>query len=297
MPTLESLRRKIQSAEDLQSVVKTMKALAAANIWQYEQAVEALADYSHTIEMGLQIVLSERSVPVGLTHSPAGERLGAVVIGSDQGMVGRFNEQVITYALDKMNELQIGPENRKLLSVGLRMTARLSAARQPISQSFSVPSSIAGITPLVQELLVWIENWREQQNLDRVVIFHNRPRPAANYEPNMVYLLPINLAWLKRLQQKPWSTRVLPTFTMDWESLFSALIRQHFFVALYQSLAESLASENASRLASMQAAEKNIEEQLDELHTQFHQERQRSITEELLDIVSGFEALTSENRD
>ncbi len=78
---------------------------------------------------------------------------------------------------------------------------------------------------------------------------------------------------------------------MDWERLFSALIRQYLFVSLFRGFAESLASENASRLASMQGAERNIEEWLGELNTRFHQQRQMSITEELLDIVAGFEAL------
>jgi len=73
--------------------------------------------------------------------------------------------------------------------------------------------------------------------------------------------------------------------------LFSALIRQHLFVVLYRAVAESLASENASRLASMQAAEKNIQEHLAGLTMRYHQERQQSITEELLDIVTGFETL------
>jgi F-type H+-transporting ATPase subunit gamma len=80
---------------------------------------------------------------------------------------------------------------------------------------------------------------------------------------------------------------------MDWNRLFSSLIRQFLFVSLYRAFAESLASENASRLASMQGAERNIEERLIELNTQFHQQRQMSITEELLDIVAGFETLTS----
>ncbi|MFP3870922.1 MAG: F0F1 ATP synthase subunit gamma, partial [Syntrophobacteria bacterium] len=83
----------------------------------------------------------------------------------------------------------------------------------------------------------------------------------------------------------------LPMYTMAWDPLFSALIREYLFISLFRAFAESLASENASRLASMQGAEKNIEERLGELRTRFHQQRQMSITEELLDIVAGFEAL------
>jgi len=84
----------------------------------------------------------------------------------------------------------------------------------------------------------------------------------------------------------------VPIFRMDCNRLFSSLIREYLFVSLYRAFAESLASENASRLASMQNAEKNIEEQMQDLNVQFHRTRQMTITEELLDIVAGFEALS-----
>ena len=69
------------------------------------------------------------------------------------------------------------------------------------------------------------------------------------------------------------------------------MIKEYLFVSIYRAFANSLASENASRLAAMQSAEKNIEERLEELYLHFHRQRQMTITEELLDIVSGFEAL------
>lgn len=71
----------------------------------------------------------------------------------------------------------------------------------------------------------------------------------------------------------------------------SASFGQYFLVSLYRACAESLKSENTSRLAAMQTAEKNISERLTELNMQFNQQRQTTITEELLDIVAGFEAL------
>ena len=78
---------------------------------------------------------------------------------------------------------------------------------------------------------------------------------------------------------------------MDWDALFSALVQQYLFVALYRACAESLASEDASRLAAMQNAERNIKDRLDELHAEYHHQRQNSITAELLDIVAGYEAV------
>lgn len=293
MATLELIRSKVDSAKDLQSVVKTMKGLAAANIWQYERAVESLADYSRTIELGLQIALRNRSARIEATELHADYRLGAIVFGSDQGMVGRFNEQIAFYAVEQMDELGIEPENRSVLAVGLRVTSRLEDAGQSIEEPCPMPGSIAGVTPTVQDILSHIEAWREQRDLDHIVLFHNTPLGGAAYEPKMVHLLPLDLAWLQSLKNKPWPTKVLPTYRMDWSRLLAALIREYLFAALFRAFAESLASENASRLASMQAAEKNIEERLGELRSQFHRQRQQAITEELLDISAGFEALSS----
>jgi F-type H+-transporting ATPase subunit gamma len=82
---------------------------------------------------------------------------------------------------------------------------------------------------------------------------------------------------------------------MEPAQLLSALVRQFLFVTLYRTLAESLAAENASRLAAMQVAERNISERLEELRTAYHQQRQSLITEELMDVISGFEALTKDD--
>ena len=294
MFTLEDLKKRIQSTEDLQSVVKTMKALAAVNIRQYERAVESLQDYNKAVEMGLQIVLQNRpGLPVRARRAPK-VRLGAIIFGSDQGMCGPLNDQVVSYAIGTMDELRI--QEKVLLAIGERVKGRLEDSGHPVTDDLSVPSSVTGITPHVQDLLVEIERWQSEKELHQVFLFYSLHQTGASYRPHHVHLLPVDEEWLKRLRAKSWPTRILPTYTMDWDSLFSALIHEYLFISLFQAFAESLASENASRLASMQAAEKNIEEQLSELKKQFHQMRQMAITEELLDIVAGFEALTSKKR-
>ena len=85
-------------------------------------------------------------------------------------------------------------------------------------------------------------------------------------------------------------------FTMEESELFQRLIREYLFVSLFRAFAESLASENASRLASMQVAERNIEEHLHALTTESRQLRQMTITSELLDIISAYEALRDRKR-
>ena len=311
MQSLEALRAKIDSIKDLQSVVKTMKALAMVSIRQYETAVTALADYNRTVEMGLEILLRHRYfseqpllLPNDIANHKSNGTLGVIIFGSDHGLCGQFNEQIVSYAFKQLKELQIRPENCTIAAVGARLIPYLETAKQSIDTQFSLPNSVAGITSMVQDILLMIEQWRFPQeeklqalkdrdflpsHIDRIIIVYNKSFSAVSYRPQYLQLLPMNAEWLQRLEQQPWHSEGLPTFTMDWDQLFSTLIRQYLFVSLYRAFAESLASENASRLASMQAAQKNIEERLTELNAQYRHQRQSSITSELLDIVSGFE--------
>jgi F-type H+-transporting ATPase subunit gamma len=294
MTTTETLKRKIDTAKELQSVVKTMKALAAVSIRQYEKAVDSLMNYDLTLKLGMQILL--RNSPEALIRLKPGvtNSLGVVIFGSDQGMCGQFNERIADFTSQKLNILPINPSNRLILTVGARIAERLQAGGQPSEKCFTVPSSIVGITPMVQETVLILEKWRRERQIDQIMVFHNRPLSSASYRPHSQQIFPLNLDWLQKLQQQTWDSPSLPTYTMSREHLVSALFREHFFVSLYRACAESLASENASRLASMQMAEKNIAECLAELQGDFHHQRQTAITEELLDIVSGFEALGGE---
>jgi F-type H+-transporting ATPase subunit gamma len=296
MQTLEAIKGKIKTAEDLQSVVKTMKALAAVSIRQYEQAVKSLHDYFRTVELGFQVLLRNRPEAQALLSPRPSPSLGAVVFGSDQGMCGQLNEQIFTHALETMDGLGFDRQNRRVLAVGLRIADRLSGAGEQVDRYLTVPASAEGIAIQVREILQEVERWHTE-NITRVVLLYNRHLGGAAYLPDTHHLLPVEEWWLKTFQEKAWPTPVLPTFTMDWNRLFPALIHQHLYVSLYRAFAESLASEHASRLASMQGAERNIEERLAELKARYHRQRQMTITEELLDIVSGFTALTEKGRN
>jgi F-type H+-transporting ATPase subunit gamma len=126
----------------------------------------------------------------------------------------------------------------------------------------------------------------------RVYLFHQRPTGAgARHRPAGARLLPVSLARLRRLEVAHWPGPTLPAYSMERSRLFSALLRQHFFVTVFRACAESLAAENASRLAAMQAAEKNLSERHTALLGAFRRTRQDAITNELLDVVAGYEAL------
>ena len=294
MTTIEELKHQIATANDLQSVVKTMKALAAVSIRQYEKAVESLTQYDRTLEMGWQILLKKHPEVLLNKASHPTQSLGLVVFGSDWGMCGQFNERIADYTQKYINSLSISHRNPSILTVGARIGDRLKAVGQNCEAGFNLPSSVAGITPVIQEIVLALETWRKQERVSRIIVIYNRITSGAVYRSTRLQIFPLNLSWLRKLKQQKWTSRSLPTFTMNEDKLAAALFRQYFFVSLYRACAESLKSENTSRLAAMQMAEKNIAERLSELNMEFNHQRQTTITEELLDIVSGFEALSSD---
>ena len=289
--TTASLRRKIHSAGDLQSVVRTMKALAASSIGQYEQSVRALAGYYRTVELGLGACLrqSEPVAPVVARKDQTDvSAIGAVVFGSDQGLVGQFNDVVADFAIQTLAAL---PGKSQVWAVGERVHARLHDAGLPLLGLFAVPNSVQAITPLVGQIQIEGEAQRAKGGYARLYVFHNRPQSGALYEPVSQRLLPLDAQWQQNLVQVRWPTGNLPEVMCAGTATLRALIREYLFISLFQACAESLASENASRLAAMQRAERNIDELLENLRGTFHRLRQSGIDEELFDVISGFEAL------
>jgi len=290
--TMASLRRKISSAGDLQSVVRTMKALAASSIGQYEKSVRALGDYSRTVELGLGACFRE-SEPAALQVERKGQTdvsaIGAVVFGSDQGLVGQFNDVVVDYAIKTLAAL---PGKPQVWAVGERVHARLADAGLPLIGLFAVPNSVQAITPLVGQIQIESEAHRAKGEYARLYVFHNRPQSGALYVPVSQRLLPLDAQWQESLAQFRWPTNTLPELIGGGTGTLRAFIRGYLFISLFRACAESLASENASRLAAMERADKNIDELLENLHSTFHSLRQSGIDEELFDVISGFEALT-----
>jgi len=196
--TVASLRRKIDSAKDLQSVVRTMKALAASNIGQYERSARALADYYRTVELGLAACF-RGSEPAASTVGRDGRRdatvVGAVVFGSDQGLVGRFNEVVVDEAIKALGALSRKAGRAEVWAVGERVQARLANAGLPLTGLFAVPNSVKAIAPLVGRMLVESEARHGGHEDTELHLFYNRPTSGAVYAPVHQRLLPLDQEW------------------------------------------------------------------------------------------------------
>ena len=294
--TMGSLKRKISSAADLKAVVRTMKAMAASNINQYQRAVRASDGYFHTVQLGLSACfqtklgseISEQTNFVMPKSNPQAGKIGAVVFGSDQGLVGQFNDVMIKFVTDTLKAL---PGQKIIWGVGERIQSGFSEQNFEQGKRFALPSSIAAITLTVGQILIEIEAQREKGEISQVYLFHHCPQSASTYQPRYQRLLPLDTQWQYQLASIKWPTSNIPEIINDRQSTLMAYINEYILVSLFRACTESLASENASRLLAMQRAEKNIEELLESFNQNYHRLRQSSIDEELSDIISGFETL------
>lgn len=290
MQTLERLQKKIKTAHDLLSVVKTMKTLAAVNIRQLETAVAALDEYNRIVDKGWQVLLRFQQK---IVESKKIKNTVLLVLGSDQGMCGQFNESIIRYALQYYETITAHEENVFVWTGGERIRTGLEDS-VGIREHFQLPGGIRGINELVGRIVVTIDSWQQRKAIQTMYLLHNKLAAGGTYEPVRMRLLPLDQEWLDSHTKSPWPNKCLPMAGIERDSLFSHLFRQYIFAALYRSFAQSMASENAARLAAMQAAEKNILEMEEELQGKYREARQYAITTELLDIIAGFEAISGE---
>lgn len=318
MQTLEELRATIRTTQELQSVVRTMKALAMAGTRQYQLARESLVAYTASVELALQAVLrlqrfdaTPSSLSSLLPSSTSPGDVGVILYGSSHGLCGPFNEQIVTFTSEELRRRGIAHERCRMAVVGDRLATLLEGGPLPVEARFSLPSSVAVISVLLQELLPLIEGWRfpdsvagamksdpagsdpehTSAGVGRILLVYQRDLTATTHQPSALQLLPLDPSWLGGLQWRAWGSCGEPMNNQPLPGLFAGIVQEYLHLCLFRAAVESLASENAARLTAMHAAGEHIDERLSELNALHRQQRQNAITGELLDIVSGFEAL------
>lgn len=296
MLSLEDIERKIKQAGDLGSVVRTMKAIAAGNIVQYQRAVHSLDLYYDTILRGIKVYTMRAGDAAGWSRPGKADKHHALmlVFGSDQGLVGPFNNVIASFCAETAGKQTY--ETRVIWAVGERVAFQLSELGLKADRVFVVPGSLEAVTRFVGQLVIEIDGLLKEGNIASVYTFFNRPRMASEYAPVVRQLLPLETVWQKRAESMDWESNRIPEIAGNHRQFFSALFREYLFGSLFRSVAYSLASENASRLIAMQRADKNIDELNERLRNDYHQIRQNSVDAELFDILAGFLSMDSDRK-
>ncbi len=287
-----SLQRKINSAGELRTVVRTMKAVAASNITQYEKAVLGLADYVRAIELGLGACLRQSASADVMPPHKSRPHIGAVVFGSDQGLVGQFNESVADFAISVLAGF---PGQVKVWTVGDRVQGRLLDAGLSITGTFPFRGRPRASRAWLGRSWCRPKPRNSAARMPNLHLFHNRPIDGANYAPIRQRLLPLDDTWRREHMECAWPGHRHAQIMGTGASMLRALIGEYLF-APCSAPAPSHSRANrpaGSPPCSGPSAASKICSMSWVRHS--HRLRQSQIDEELFDVVSGFEALKAKH--
>ncbi len=289
--TLEGLSRRTETMQSIRGIVRTMKTMSAINAAPYERAAEAIDDWRDTVLDALHAFLRCNG-PLSRA-SGADPQRALIVMGSDHGLCGNYNELLA-------HEVTLGPnmEQAKVICVGAQLEdALMGEGITPIA-TLLPPANTDGLIRLASQLITRLDAMRAKLDADDLVVHLVYTQRGAHglQSPVTQALLPIDPDLLDALAQQPWVSRSLPHFSMPAPDLLASLVHNLVFATLYRAAAEALVTENAARLARMQQAEQSVDEKLEDLRSETRTVRQSEITTELLDVIVGFEALKGRER-
>lgn len=275
MQNLKVIDDKIKLSENLKSIVTTMKAHALANIVQFEHAALSSNKYREILDMALYVVLLKEGGKFSIQEIAEGKTIH-IVLGSDFGLAGRFNERIAEFAIKKISK---NPEDYVIV-IGKQLLGKLETSFN-IEEYFSVPQTEDAIVQSVQRLLMKIDQLKEQSFINKILLYYCKLTDSSNLTEEIEVLFPINPQYFSEISFE-WNSSSIPMYLMDKEKLISDIMQQYYFLTLYRSLCFSLVSENTSRISSMDSAKKSIDEKLQELKYLYRKNRQEEITNELI---------------
>ena len=287
--TLESLSRQNDTLTSIRGIVGTMKTLSAINAAPYEQAARSIEAYHQAILKGFAAFAHRAGEMVLHPEDAAGHWV--VVFGSDHGLCGNYNEAVAELVNQHCQAHAPALRKPHLLAIGAKLHDALVDQGLAPEVLLLPPASAEGIGRLAGEIVTRLDALGQGQSLHRLAVtlaFTQRGEQGQR-DPVTRRLLPLEPGLLQ--PDKRWQSRSLPDYRMAPSPLLAALVRNHIFASVFRASAEAMVTENAARLALMQQAEQSVDERREAVQGELRSVRQTEITDELMDIIMGFEAL------
>ncbi len=289
MPSLRDIRNRIGSVKSTRQITKAMKMVAAAKLRRAQDAVMKTRPYVHLLDQALAQVAARADAEEVAAHpilAPRTPRTAeVVVITSDRGLAGGFNSNIARRAQRFLTESGDCYGRIQLSTIGRKGRDFFKARRLEVRKDFT------GIhADLRYERAEAIAQEYTQRYLDgevdAVFLAYNEFKSAISQKPVVIPLLPI---------ETPPETEAVARVDFKYEpsrqALLDDLIPRHLSMQVWRALLESAASEHGARMSAMESATKNAEEMIQMLTLQYNRARQAYVTKELMEIVSGAEAL------
>ena len=276
---------RIHSLEQLGEVVRALRSVSAARVQQAHSVLDSVRQYTAIIRDALGEAARGASLPA--QPDPAPDTRGVVIaFGSEHGFVGAFNDRVLEHAAIQRKERD------ELLVVGSRCVLGANERRDRVSWTCAMATQVGGIDEVALRIAERLGHPGIREDVGRVILAYTRSSGGSTWRIVTETLLPFDVRpYLPRRMDRP---RALSN--LQPRALLDGLIGELLFAQLAHAATESFASENAARLAAMESAADNVEGKLDDLGRVERELRQEEITTELLDVVTGAEAITNDGQ-
>lgn len=315
MANLKAIRDRIQSVKNTKKITEAMRLVAAAKVRRAQEQVTAtrpFADRLAQVLYGLQTRLQFEDVNLPLLRKREVKTVGLLVVSGDRGLCGGYNSNVIRRAETRSKELKAEGLDYRFVLVGRKATQYFQRRDQPISATFTgleqVPTA-SEASQIADELLSLFLS----ETVDRVELIYTKFVSTISSRPVVQTLLPLDAQGLEAADDEIFrlttrggefeverqkvaapAPRTLPKdmiFEQDPVQILDALLPLYLNNQLLRALQESAASELAARMTAMSNASENASELIKGLTLTYNKERQAAITQEILEVVGGANAL------
>ncbi len=291
MPSLKDLKIRIDSVKSTRKITKAMQMVAAAKLRKAQEAAEKGRPYAEK----MRAIVSNLASSIGdlaqdnkfLRDGNDSKKILLIVATAERGLCGGFNSSIVKLAKMRISELFNQKKEIKILTIGKK-------GKEQLNREFE--SFFIGHIDLSNEKNITIETARkiasdvisrfEDGEYDVAEIFYNKFASVISQIPSSFQLLP-----LKVTEEETSSKNISFNFEPDEDEILTEIIPKSIATSIFSVLQENAASEQGSRMAAMDNATRNAGEMIDKLTIDFNRSRQAAITNELIEIISGAEAL------
>ncbi|MDH5477207.1 MAG: ATP synthase F1 subunit gamma [Nitrospinota bacterium] len=286
MPNLKDIKRRIDSVKNTQKITKAMKLVAAAKLRKAQEAVEASRPYSERmleVMKGIALRASPEASP--LLERRQAQNIVIVVYSGDKGLCGPFNSSV----LKTTQKLIAENEGKGISLILLGKKARDFFKRRKVKTLDTILDVARhDLYDLAEKVADIAINAYTEGTADAVYLVFNKFKNVVVQIPQTASLLPVET---RTAEEEGEHALADYEYEPSAEEILEEILRRYVISQLHQALLESQASENGARMTAMDAATKNAKEMIDDLTLDYNKARQAAITTELIEVVSGADAL------
>jgi len=304
MATRKEVKNRISSVKNINKITRAMEMVAAARLRRAEQRIAALRPYAQAIRKLTRRAAEEAGdVPrvAVLEEREEIRRVGILLVTGDRGLAGAFNSNIVREGLRLKREFESDGADVSFSVVGRRGASALTFRKQDLFGSyvgFTDRPAFANAREIGEELV----SAYTDEELDRVELIYNRYESPLTQYVRRQTLLPLQQAEVygagipeaeehEETDLERAHKRALWIYEPEAEELLAQIIPEYVNISLFRALLESAASEHGARMTAMRSAAENAESMIDDLTLEMNRVRQAEITQEILEVVSGAEAL------